>query len=76
MRWLDGIIDSMNMSLSKLWEMDGEGRGSLVCCSSRGCKELDTTDQGNNSNIGLIIIPRQQRQRILSFVRCYSATCG
>ena len=55
---------------------DKEGRGSLVCCSSRGCKELDTTDQGNNSNIGLLIIPRQQRQRILSFVRCYSATCG
>ena len=23
---------------------DGEGQGSLVCCSPRGCKELDTTE--------------------------------
>ena len=23
---------------------DGEGQGSLVCCSSWGCKELDTTE--------------------------------
>ena len=22
---------------------DGEGQGSLACCSSRGCKELDVT---------------------------------
>ena len=23
---------------------DGEGQGSLVCCSSWGCKETDTTE--------------------------------
>ena len=40
MRRLDGISDSMNMSLSKLRET----AGSLVCCSPWGHKELDTTE--------------------------------
>ena len=31
MWWLDGIIDSMDMSLSKLWKLVIQG--SLVCCS-------------------------------------------
>ena len=40
-RWLDGITDSTDMSLSKLW--DSETQGSLTCCSPWGYKELDTT---------------------------------
>ena len=43
MRWLDGIRDSMNMSLSKLQKMVKD-QGSLVCCSPLGLKESDTTE--------------------------------
>ena len=44
-RLLDGITDSTNVSLSKLWKMVKEGHGSLVCCSPWGHKELDTTER-------------------------------
>ena len=29
---------------------DGEGQGSLSCCSPWGCKESDTTYRPNNNN--------------------------
>ena len=43
-RWLDGITDSMDMSLSKPLGV-GDRQGSLACCSPWGCKELDTTER-------------------------------
>ena len=45
MRWLDGITNSMDMSLSKLQECCSQG--SLECCSPWGCKESDMTEQLN-----------------------------
>ena len=43
MRWLDGITDSMDMGLGKLWALVMED-GGLACCGSWGREELDTTE--------------------------------
>ena len=34
---------------------DGEGLGSLVCCSPWGCKESDMTGRLNNNNIYIYV---------------------
>ena len=49
MRWLDGLFDSMDMSLGRLWETVKDrlaGRGAL-----HGVTKLDSTERLNNNKI-------------------------
>ena len=46
MRWLDGITDSIDMTLNKLHELVTD-REVLACCSPQGCKESDMTERLN-----------------------------
>ena len=45
MRWLDGVTDSMGMSLSKPGV--GDEQGGLACCNSWGRTESDMTERLN-----------------------------
>ena len=46
---LDGITDSKEMNLGRLWEIKRDRESWLAACSPWGGKESDTTELLNNS---------------------------
>ena len=67
MRWLDGITDSMHMSLGELRELVMQG--GLACYYSYGRKESDMTERLNSTELkvyyGLQVIMTCQCRLIL-----------
>ena len=61
MRWLTGITDSVDMSLSKLWQIIKD-KGGLACCSPCSRKESDMTQRlkDNKKREEIQIIPFSQ----------------
>ena len=66
MRWLDGITDSMDMSLSELRECVTD-REALACCSPWGRKESNMSEWLNQTELSYVTLSNA--------VPCYFPSC-
>ena len=64
-RWLDGITDSINMSLTKFQEMVKD-REACCPCNPYGRKESNTTERLSNNKSALILILEIAKLKIVT----------
>ena len=79
MRWLDGVTNPMDMSLSRLWEMVMDREA--WCAAVHGVAKSDTTGRlNNNNNLYLKPLPHFFPPLGVGFVRVWcplwSTMCG
>ena len=70
MRWLDGISDSRDMSLSRLQELVRTVKS--VCSSPQGCKEADPAERVNGTEWFKYEINDQLRNSWILSIRLHS----